>query len=243
MRVPPVIGHRGASGHAPENTLVAIERAATLGARWVEVDAKLTADDVLILMHDDTLERTTNGRGAVAAIPYAEIIKLDAGSWFAPAFVGERIPTFAAFVATCQRLGLGANVEIKPCPGRSRATAVAVAEALRGLWSAGTGNVLVSSFDPEARSVFQVVAPEYPLGLLSSSPPTEAALDAAGRFASIHVDVKTLTKKEVKRLKSRGVPLLSYTVNEPKIARRLFGWGVDAVFSDVPDRILGALNA
>jgi glycerophosphoryl diester phosphodiesterase len=238
ISIPPVIGHRGASGLAPENTLVAIRRAAEIGARWVEIDAKLTGDGVLILMHDDTLERTTSGKGPVAERTWSEISALDAGSWFGPAFVGERVPTFAAFVGACRELGLGANVEIKPCPGRERDTALAVAKALEKEWPAGDGATLVSSFSPEARIAFQVAAPGYPVGILSSVPPPDAELDRAGPFVSIHVDAKTLTASEAKRLKRRRAALLVYTVNDEALADRLFDWGVDAVFSDFPDRIL-----
>ena len=240
ISIPPVIGHRGASGLAPENTLVAIRRAAALGARWVEIDAKLTKDGVLILLHDDTLDRTTSGKGPVAARTWAEIAGLDAGFWFAPDFAGERVPTFSAFVQACRDLGLGANVEIKPCPGRERETAVAVAKALAKEWPAGDGAPLVSSFSPEARQAFQEAAPTHPVGILSSVPPPDAALDRAGSFVSIHVDAKTLTASEAKRLKRRRAALLVYTVNDVALAERLYDWGVDAVFTDFPDRILPA---
>ena len=126
----PVIGHRGAAAAAPENTLASLRKAKELGASWVEFDVKLTRDGVPILMHDERLERTTNGRGEVAQATLAELQELDAGGWFGPAFRGERVPTFEAALGLCAELGLGINVEIKPCPGREAETARVAVETL-----------------------------------------------------------------------------------------------------------------
>ncbi len=133
----PVVGHRGASAHAPENTLASLRRAWELGAAWVEFDVKLTRDGVPILMHDAKLKRTTNGSGLVASLDYAAIARLDAGAWFPGAFAGERIPTLDEAVALLQELGLAANVEIKPCPGREVETGRLVAQALLRLLARG----------------------------------------------------------------------------------------------------------
>src|SRR4051794_34519268 len=105
--LPKVIGHRGAKAYAPENTLAGIRTAAQQGARWVEVDVKLTRDGVPILMHDDTVDRTTNGKGAAATLDFAELRRLDAGAWFGPAFAGERIPTLEEALALVFDLDLG----------------------------------------------------------------------------------------------------------------------------------------
>ena len=113
-----MIGHRGAAGAAPENTLASIKKARELGATWIEFDVKLTKDSHAILFHDDRLERTTDGQGAVAATTLPEMRRLDAGSWFDAAFRGEPVPTFEQALALCAELGLGVNVEIKPCANR-----------------------------------------------------------------------------------------------------------------------------
>ena len=104
IRIPRVVGHRGAAGHAPENTLAGLRKAVELGATWVEFDVVLTGDGVPVLLHDDTLERTTNGRGSIAETALADVRSLDAGSWFSERFAGERVPTlyhngYAEFVA------------------------------------------------------------------------------------------------------------------------------------------------
>ena len=134
LRLPQVIGHRGAAAAAPENTLASIRKAKELGASWIEFDVKLTRDGQAILFHDDRLERTTDGRGAVAATTLAEIKRLDAGSWFGPAFRGEPVPTFDEALMLCAELGLGINVEIKPCRRREAETAAVAMAALLRLW-------------------------------------------------------------------------------------------------------------
>ena len=128
--LPRVIGHRGAAAVAPENTLASLRRAKELGAGWVEFDVKLTRDGAAVLIHDERLERTTDGRGEVARTTLAELRKLDAGAWFDPAFAGERVPTLGDALALCGELGLGINVEVKPCPGREAETARVAVETL-----------------------------------------------------------------------------------------------------------------
>jgi glycerophosphoryl diester phosphodiesterase len=103
--VPRVIGHRGAAGHAPENTLASFAKAAALGVRWVEFDVRLTGDGALVVFHDDTLERTTDGSGRVTDSTWAQINKLDAGAWFGRAFAGERVPALEDALTELERLG------------------------------------------------------------------------------------------------------------------------------------------
>jgi len=134
LNLPPVIGHRGTANLAPENTLAGIRRAQEEGAGWVEFDVKLTSDGIPILMHDDRLGRTTNGKGKVALASLKDIQALDAGSWFAPEFAGERVPTLRATLELCIELGLGINVELKPCPGREQETAEIALQTLVDAW-------------------------------------------------------------------------------------------------------------
>lgn len=233
-----VLAHRGASGHAPENTLASLTRAAELGARWVEVDVKLTRDGCLVLMHDDRLDRTTSGHGPVRAATAEQLAGLDAGTWFGPAFAGERVPTFAEFAALCTRLDLRANIEIKPCPGRERETGEALAAALRRHWPGG--NVpLVSSFAETASDAFHALMPEIPRGFLTGGIPPDALLDRlAGRYVAIHAGVKHLDLPDIGRARRKGFRVLVWTVNEATQARVLFDAGAEAVFSDFPERIL-----
>ena len=133
-----MIGHRGAAGAAPENTLASIRKAREFGATWIEFDVKLTKDGHAILFHDDCLERTTDGRGTVAATTLAQIRRLDAGGWFGPAFRGEPVPTLEQALALCAELGLGINVEIKPCAKREVETAQVTVSTLLD-FGRGTG--------------------------------------------------------------------------------------------------------
>src|SRR5712692_9179692 len=113
LRLPRVIGHRGAAASAPENTLAGLRRAKALGCAWVEFDVRLTGDGALVLCHDPSLDRTTSGTGAVSAQSLAAIRDCDAGSWFAPAFAGERVPTLEEVLLLAAELDLGTNIEIK----------------------------------------------------------------------------------------------------------------------------------
>ena len=236
LDLPRVIGHRGAAASAPENTLAGLRRAAALGVRWVEFDVKLTACGQPVLMHDDTLERTTNGFGRVAETTLEELRRLDAGSWFDPAFAGERVPTFAEALALAGELGLGVNVEIKPCPGREAETARVATEALATLWPSDRPTPLVSSFAPECLAVAREVAPELPRGLLCHRlPRTWRELMERFGCRTLHVDQLFLSARRVAEVKAEGVPLLAYTVNRAGRARRLFAWGLDAVFTDAPE--------
>ncbi len=241
--VPPVIGHRGAAGHAPENTLASLQKAAELGARWVEFDTKLTSDGAAVLFHDDTLERTTDGHGEVAETALADLRKLDAGTWFdvgsQGAFAGERVPTLVDAIAALARLGLGANVEIKPSPGRETETGCVVAEVLKSYWPETLPAPLISSFDAEVLRAARDTAPEFPRALLVFRLPLDwrSPLEALGCVA-LHCREKHLTAARAGAVLAGGYALRSFTVNDKARAETLFGWGVDGIISDYPDRIL-----
>lgn len=237
--LPAVIGHRGAKGHAPENTLAGLRKAAGLGARWVEFDVKLTADGEAILMHDDSVDRTTDGRGAVAAMTLSDLRALDAGRWFSPDFTGEGIPTLDEAMAFLGARGMGANVEIKPCPGREAETGAAIARILAGRWHAGPVTPLVSSFSADSLIAAREVAPKLPRGLLCDRFPADwtARLQALG-CATFHVHDPRLTADRVRGIREAGCRVLTYTVNKPDRARSLLSWGAEAVITDYPDRLL-----
>ena len=242
--LPPVIGHRGAPAAAPENTLASLRKAHELGARWVEFDVKLTRDGYPILAHDDRLERTTDGRGRFAERTLAETLELDAGSWFAPAFAGERVPTFEAALALCGALGLGINVEIKPCRGREVETARVAVETLLAHWSAALPLPLISSFAPICLAVAREVAPELPRGYLAGRlPPRWQAQLAAYGCCTLNLDQRRLGARQRAAVVAAGVPLLLYTVNDPRAAREQLSHGVRAVFTDRVREVLLALAA
>jgi glycerophosphoryl diester phosphodiesterase len=243
-RLAPLIAHRGASAQAPENTLVAIRLAAAMGATWVEVDVKLSRDGVCILMHDDLLGRTTNGRGEVAQYDLDELKALDAGSWFSRRFVGERIPTLVEALELCLELGLELNLEIKPCPGRQHETAIRMVETVRRHWPRGRPWPLISSFAVASLEEVRLLASEMPRGLLIGRP-TRRARDMLERLdcVTLHCDAKRVSAELVRTLAATGRPVLCYTVNDPHRARRLLAMGVAAVFTDRPADLQSALAA
>ena len=240
LRLPRVIGHRGAAARAPENTLAGFRLAKSLGCAWIEFDVRLAADEALVVCHDDRLERTTNGRGAVATMPLAAIRQLDAGSWFDPRFAGERVPTLGETLALCRELGLGANVEIKAETGRGAATAAAVAALLDKL-AGDLPPVLISSFLADAVAEAARRAPDIGRAMLWRKVPRDwlRIAESVG-CVTINADQRHLSEKIVAGIDAAGYPVLAYTVNEPARARQLFGWGVTSVFSDAPDIMLAA---
>ncbi len=240
--LPKVIGHRGAAGHAPENTLASLEIAAALGVRWVEFDVQLSADRVVVLFHDERLERTTDGKGRVADWPWGDLQGLDAGGWFGAEFAGERVASLEQAVAALTRLDLGAVVEIKPGAGREAETADIAARALKKLWPAALPPPLVSSFKEECLEVVRRVAPEYALALNVFNLPRgweQKARDLG--LAAIHCRENKLTQKQVSAIIAEGVTVRAFSVSDPARAEKLYGWGIEGIFSDFPDRLLAAL--
>jgi glycerophosphoryl diester phosphodiesterase len=237
LQLPPVIGHRGAAAHAPENTLAGLRRAKALGCAWVEFDVRLTGDGALVLCHDAALDRTTSGSGRVSASSLAAIRNCDAGSWFGPGFAGEKVPTLDEALALAAELGLGANIEIKSDRGREYATAAAVAAAIQSLRGHAPA-LLVSSFQLPALIALGELAPPTPLGVLFRLVPRGWA-ELARRLGAIMIgaDHRRLRPRRVAAIRAAGFQLAAFTVNDPARARLLFEWGVTSVFSDAPDII------
>ncbi len=240
IEIPRIIGHRGACAYAPENTLASIRKAAAQGARWVEFDVRLTREGDLVLMHDDNVKRTTNGRGRVLALTLAELGALDAGAWFGGAFAGERVPTLVETIALLAELGLGANIEIKTGRPEARATAEALARILAAHWRAAAPP-LISSFETPALEAMQAIAPRWPRGLLLKEIGGDwrGLLDRLGA-ATLNIDHRPLDAGKAALAREAGRPVLCYTVNDPARARQLFAWGISAVFTDRPDALLAA---
>jgi glycerophosphoryl diester phosphodiesterase len=243
LDLPRVIGHRGAAAAAPENTLASLHKAHELGARWVEFDVKLSRDGHPILAHDDRLERTTSGSGRFAERTLAEIERLDAGSWFAPAFAGERVPRLEEALALCRELGLGINLEIKPCRGRALETARVALETLLPDWPDDLPLPLISSFVPACLAIAREIAPEVPRGYLAGRLPWrwQERLAVYG-CSTLNLDHRQLLVRQRAAVVATGVPLLLYTVNDPGMVREQLSNGVSAVFTDRVAEVLAALD-
>jgi glycerophosphoryl diester phosphodiesterase len=235
IALPRVVGHRGAAACAPENTLAGFRRARELDCRWVEFDVRLTADGQPVLLHDDRLARTTDGRGRVSALSLAAVRRHDAGAWFGSSFTGERVPTLEEAVTLLAALGLGANVELKATRGREAETGTVVADLLTRMCPSALPELLISSFRPAALAAAKARAPRIPRGILFRVIP-ESWRAVAERLgcATIHADHRRLRPALVTEIREAGYPLLAYTVNDPGRANTLFDLGVTSVFSDHP---------
>jgi glycerophosphoryl diester phosphodiesterase len=238
---PRIIAHRGGGLLAPENTLAGIRLARNLGFIAVEFDVKLTADDVPVLMHDDSLERTTDGSGAVTGMSYEELVQLDAGSWFGNEFTNEPVPSFAAASALCREAGVWANIEIKPSTGRERQTGEVVARMAKLLWSGSNPPPLLSSFSALALEAAAVESPELPRALLvvETSPNWLAQLDRL-QCVALHVSHQHLDRALVRAVHDSGRGVLTYTVNDSATALDMLELGVDALVTDQLDAITPA---
>ena len=235
---PPVIAHRGDSSRAPENTLAAFRAAKTAGATWIELDATLAACGEVIVLHDETLDRTTNGKGSAAAKPYSVLKTLDAGSWFSPAFAHETIPTLAEALGVCVEEGLGVNIEVKPAKGQEVQTAVRVLEVLSD-FSVASVPVLLTSFSLTSLAAVRQQAPWLPVGLLLHEWRADwQTVCETLSCCTLHANRLIVSPGRVTQWRAAGLEVLAYTLNIPAEATKMFLWGVSAVFSDCPEKII-----
>ena len=228
LQLPKVIAHRGASAYAPENTLAAFREARRRGAAWVEIDVKLTADGVPIVMHDSSLKRTMGVDRMVAETKRADL----------PADV----PTFEETISLLADLGLGCNVEIKPCEGREAETGRVTVETLRRCWPSSLPAPLLSSFKDVSLVAAREAAPEIARAVLIDRieegwRARAEAVEAVG----VNTNGRKLTAAEAVEIKAAGYLLSVYTINQPAVARILVAMGCDCIITDMPDTILTAL--
>lgn len=236
---PRAIAHRGASAYAPENTIVAFTKAAQLGMKWVEFDVMQSQDGEVIVFHDETLDRTTNGKGDVDQVAYAHLRALDAGAWFMPQFSGERIPTLMQTLDFLKNTNMNANVELKAIGDRDEALVLGVVRDMKDYLKKYNDRILFSSFSIDALKYMRRYAPNAQLGYLMHEwlPDWQQTCDALNCI-TMNVFEEILTAERVQEIKQSGRQLLSYTVNDRERAKQLYAWGVDAVFSDCPDKVL-----
>lgn len=237
----PVIAHRGASHNAPENTLAAFRLAKTLSAQWVEFDVMLSADGEAVVIHDETVDRTTNGKGRVCDLTLQQLQALDAGSWFDARYTGERIPTLKEVLLSLQELNLAANIEIKPTQGSEEATVLKVLAEIKQYWSEHITPPLISSFSVPTLRLVRQHSPQAILGLLMDEwfPDWEKVYQEL-QCTSVNMNQEKVTEDKAAYVKTVSPILVCYTVNSPERTKELLSWGVDAVFSDDLIRVLPA---
>jgi len=230
------VAHRGAGKLAPENTLAAFRFGASHGYRMFECDAKLSADGVVFLMHDATLERTTNGHGIGGQQAWSALSQLDAGGWHSRAFAGEPLPTLENLARFCRANELLLNIEIKPTPGIERETGEVVAREAARLWQGAAVPPLLTSFQVDALKGAQAVAPELPRGLLLDTH-WNGWLDTALSLGchAIVCNHALWDAATVAQVHGAGLRSLSYTVNDEWAAQRLIDLGTDGIITDRVD--------
>jgi glycerophosphoryl diester phosphodiesterase len=240
---PTIFAHRGACAHAPENTLASFQLAIQHNAPAIELDTKLTADGEVVVIHDQTVDRTTDGTGTVRHLPLAAIRELDAGAKFNPMYKGERIPTLSeVFEAVGKKLFI--NVEITNYASPFDALPVKVGELVKqhGLQD----RVLFSSFFGLSLRRAHRIVPEVPLGLLAfpgfKGSLARSFLGELTPYQAIHPEAGDVTPRLIKRFHRANRRIHTYTVNEPELMQRLFTWGIDGIFTDDPLLALKVLS-
>lgn len=217
------IGHRGAAGHAPENTIAAIHQGISLGADFIELDVRCTCDGQLVLMHDELVDRTTNGAGILSRLTWDRLQLLDAGG-------GERLPSLEAALAAVSGCA-GVMLEVK-APN----TGPAICRFVQA--SAFSGPVVCASFLHEEILAIHRIDPLAKTMLLIEDLPTCAAALARQTHATlVGLSIDFLTAEVVRSLHNAGVGVWCYTVNEHRLIRSAIELGVDGVISDFPERV------
>jgi glycerophosphoryl diester phosphodiesterase len=243
MRVPWVIAHRGASGHAPENTLAAFRRAVELGAGFIETDLHLTRDAKFVAIHDATLERTTNGVGSIHDATLADLRRLDAGLWYDREFSGEHIPTLAEVLDFSRENDVVFYLEIKydVAWGMHHSLVAEIRNANNA------HRTIVISFDPSTVAAVRRVDPSIMVGLLANQTDHEVqpdlvktALRAGARQICLHSSL--LTAETVERAHQSDLHVVAWTINEAESMRAAIRAGADGIMTDLPDRLRALLE-
>jgi glycerophosphoryl diester phosphodiesterase len=234
-----VIAHRGASGHAPENTLGAFKKAVAMGATFIETDLQLTRDARFVAIHDATLDRTTNGQGIVHDMTLADLRRLDAGSWFGSEYAGERIPTLDELLAFSKKNDVVFYLELKP--GGSWGGEHALIGALRE--SGEIPRTVVISFDAAVVLNLRKIEPTLMTGLLydgQTENPLAKAVEVGARQLLVRGDL--VTPALLTAARKKDLQVVCWTVNHPAHMRMLMAAGVDGIMSDYPDQLLAAVK-
>ncbi|MFN2744904.1 glycerophosphodiester phosphodiesterase [Bacillus sp. z60-18] len=251
------VAHRGASGHAPEHTLLAYELGQKMKGDYIEIDLQMTKDGELVAMHDETLDRTTNGTGYVKDYTLEEIKKLDAGSWFnekypelaKPEYAGLKVPTLEEVI---QRFGKSARYYIET---KSPEVYDHMEEKLLDILdqykltgpNLRSSKVIIQSFSPESLKIIHQANPNIPLvQLLWYDKPasiTDAELEAYQSYSvGLGMNYDRIDQAYVQKVRSHGLLIHPYTVNEKEDMKRLLDWGVTGMFTNFPDRLQEVLN-
>lgn len=228
MNIPRLIAHRGAPKYSPENTLASLRKACELGARWVECDTLLTADKQPVIIHDETVNRTTNGKGRVNSYTLDELLILDAGN-------GETVPTLKAWIQECIALGMSLNLEVKEQQDVSL-MAELIQQHFELYWTKPELPYLISSNCFAFLEAYYQLDKITPLAFVVNDLPNDWKQQLERINANVLViNHQHLNQNIIAQLHQHGISVLAYTVNDSTTAKTLFSIGVGSIFSDVPD--------
>lgn len=231
-----VIAHRGASAYVPENTIEAFQHAYDLGCRIIEFDVVLNGEGEAFVFHDENLHRTTGSKLSISEASSAYLKSLEAGSWFKKEFHGAKIPTLSETLLWLRENDMHANIEIKPYPGFEKETTEVAINEIYKYWPKNKHLPLLSSFNMGVMKMCKNLAPEIPRGLLFDKW-NDDWLNYARDIdcVSINLNRFVTTKRRVDLIKQHNYKVCVYTVNRYTTAKKLFSYGVDAIFSNHPD--------
>ncbi|WP_217586645.1 glycerophosphodiester phosphodiesterase [Lentibacillus saliphilus] len=233
-----IIAHRGASEQAPENTMPAFDLAWRMGSEGIETDVQLTKDNVPILIHDERINRTTNGRGYVKDYTYHELIQLDSGQWFNPSFSGTKIITLEQFLNWIKDKPLYLNIELKNNKIDYKGLELAVLELIAHYKVAN--RTTLSTFNPNSVNRLHKLNPTIDSALLLSKRKSSNLVQHAKALGAnaLHIKYRMLTPEIVEACRRESMALRVYTVNSSKHMLRCFQLGCTAIFTDIPDKAL-----
>jgi glycerophosphoryl diester phosphodiesterase len=228
-----LVAHRGAGLSAPENTLAAFNHGYDMGYRMFECDAKVSADGIIFLLHDATLDRTTNSQGMAHHYVWDEISQLDAGSWHSEWFAGAGVPSLEQVAKFCIERNCFLNIEIKPSPGFESLTGTYVAQKAKEYWFGKNVPPLLTSFKREALQSALIAAPELPRGLLMHELSTDwrdAVHTLQCQAIACHYPI--YTQSLIQECHDLGISCMAYTVNDLDKAKDLLEMGLDTIITD-----------
>lgn len=246
IKIPTIIAHRGASFSAPENTLVAFKMAKEEGCDWVEFDVVLSKDHVPVIIHDELLDRTTDGHGPVDAHTLAQLKTFDAGGYHDSEFSGEKIPTLEEGLQLCQNLGLKVVLELKSMRGHEAEDALLakVVCELMTPYLSKPNTYILSSFSPSMLRICRQHYPTQAMGLITFLDPIEFSMPEIDflkrtvnelQCVSLHINEKCISVDTLPLLATISPNILAWTVNDISRAQALLEMGVCGLFTDKPE--------
>ena len=243
FKLPKIIGHRGLKDYAPENTFSGIKKAISSGFKFIEVDVKITKDLIPVLLHDETINRTSDGFGKCIDFTYYELKKFDFGNWFSANYKNEKILTLQDALKYVSKNHIGINIELKPNKGKEIENIDAIEKIIKLYYN--NLKLYISSFDILSLEYISIKLPDIPRGILFDNNTLKKfnsfneIIDFCKKYNifCVSFDKQIINNEIVDFFKSRALLVNVYTINDMELAKTLFSWGVDSIFTDKKELI------